>query len=196
MSYLIDGHNLIGQMPDMKLSDANDEEKLIARLMAFLGRTGKTATVVFDPPRHGVQERLSLREARGKLSVVWTPVGRIADDVLRDLIMLVKDKQGTTVITSDSAVAGYARVSGIRSMSSQNFIKQMNAPSASAESKPTATRADVDEWAAVFKEPETKGTSSADLFEIPPDQPTAAEQKRQRRMEQLKKQTRGKTSLR
>lgn len=188
MAYLIDGHNLIGQMPDMKLSDANDEEKLIARLMAFLARVGKTATVVFDPPRHGVQERLSLREARGKLTVVWTPVGRIADDVLRDLISLVKDRQGTLVVTSDAAVAGFARVSGVRAISSQDFIKQLALPAAGmADSKPRASKADADEWAEIFKEPEGR----RELFVAPPEQPSPAELKRQRRMEQLKKQTRG-----
>ncbi|HQV71151.1 MAG TPA: NYN domain-containing protein [Thermoflexales bacterium] len=192
MAYLIDGHNLIGQMPDMKLSDANDEEKLIARLMAFLARVGKTATVVFDPPRHGVQERLSLREARGKLTVVWTPVGRIADDVLRDLISLVKDRQGTLVVTSDAAVAGFARVSGVRAISSQDFIKQLALPAAGmADSKPRASKADADEWAEIFKEPEGR----RELFVAPPEQPSPAELKRQRRMEQLKKQTRGQRSL-
>lgn len=192
MAYLIDGHNLIGQMPDMKLSDANDEEKLIARLMAFLGRTGKTATVVFDPPRHGAQERLSLREARGKLTVIWTPVGRIADDVLRDLISLVKDRQGTLVVTSDAAVAGFARVSGVRAVSSQEFIKQLALPAAGmADSKPRASKADADEWAEIFKEPEGR----REIFVAPPEQPSPAELKRQRRMEQLKKQTRGQRLL-
>lgn len=193
MAYLIDGHNLIGQMPDMKLSDAHDEEKLIARLVAFFGRDGKTGTVVFDPPRHGAQERLSLREARGRLTVVWTPAGRIADDVLRDLISVVKDKQGTTVVTSDAAVASYARVSGIRSLTSQNFIKLMGAPATgNPDTKPRASKADADEWAEIFKEPEGR----REIFVAPPDQPSPQELKRQRRMEQLKKQTQGRTTLR
>jgi hypothetical protein len=35
MPYLIDAHNLIGQLEDLSLSDPNDEAILVTRLKAF-----------------------------------------------------------------------------------------------------------------------------------------------------------------
>ena len=33
--YLIDGHNLIGQLPDLSLTDPDDEAKLVQKLTGF-----------------------------------------------------------------------------------------------------------------------------------------------------------------
>ena len=39
MPLLIDGHNLIGHLPDLSLSDPRDEVKLVARLQAYAARS-------------------------------------------------------------------------------------------------------------------------------------------------------------
>ena len=48
MPILIDGHNLIGRLPDLRLDDPDDEAKLVLRLRAYAARTRKRITVVFD----------------------------------------------------------------------------------------------------------------------------------------------------
>ncbi|MBL8045607.1 MAG: hypothetical protein JNL09_03645, partial [Anaerolineales bacterium] len=48
MPFLIDGHNLIGKMPGLRLDDPDDERQLVQFLRAYLARVKKSGTVVFD----------------------------------------------------------------------------------------------------------------------------------------------------
>ena len=57
MPLLIDGHNLIGRLPDLRLDDPQDEAKLVARLRVYHARTGKRVTVVFDRGLPGGRSR-------------------------------------------------------------------------------------------------------------------------------------------
>ena len=41
MNYLIDGHNLIGQLPDISLDDPNDEALLVQKLSGFCAANTK-----------------------------------------------------------------------------------------------------------------------------------------------------------
>ncbi len=45
---LIDGHNLIGRMPGLALSDPEDEAKLVALLKRYRARHKRDIVVVFD----------------------------------------------------------------------------------------------------------------------------------------------------
>jgi hypothetical protein len=186
MPVLIDGHNLIGKLPDVKLSDPNDEDKLIAKLKQYVQRTGKQTTVVFDPPKHSEwfawsDDRYELR----KLEIVFATMGRKADDVIRERVAQAKDRQGLIVVTSDAAVANFARQCGVKNVrSSEEFARELQEAlslSPPAE-KPAVSKAELDEWLTVFKEPEPAPK--------PPPQPRLdpKEAKRLRRMEQLKKQ--------
>ncbi len=47
MSFIIDGHNLIGVMPDINLADPDDEHRLLARLRAYRARSGGPSLIVF-----------------------------------------------------------------------------------------------------------------------------------------------------
>ena len=55
MQWLIDGHNLIGQMPNLRLDDPDDEAKLLQYLRNFRARTGHRITVVFDAATKSVR---------------------------------------------------------------------------------------------------------------------------------------------
>ena len=49
MHYLIDGHNLIGALPDISLEDPDDEVKLILVLRSWaVARRRREVTVIFD----------------------------------------------------------------------------------------------------------------------------------------------------
>jgi hypothetical protein len=188
MPLLIDGHNLIGQMRDLSLSDPDDEAKLIRRLQAYALRTNKRITVVFDPGRSDDTSRLgSGKEQRGKLTVIYAPARSKADDVIRELVGETRDRQGLIVVTSDRAIASFTRQCGVRVQSSRSFIQQMNrdlAGTTGVVEKPNAGKAEVDAWADVFKEPVPSPKP------VTPDMPrrSAAEMKRRKRAEQLKRQ--------
>ena len=193
MPLLIDGHNLIGQMPDLKLSDPHDEAKMIQRLKTFGLLERKQITVVFDPSPHDPTPRLYPEiQQHGSCKAIWAMPPQKADDLIRQLVSNVRDKQGLLVITSDNAVAKFVRVTGIKVQSSQEFAKQLTAQLAErifADAKPSPTRKENAQWADVFTEPEP-------LKQAPKPDPvlikkTEAEAKRKRRAEQLAKQAKG-----
>lgn len=192
MPLLIDGHNLIGQSPDLKLSDPHDEAKLLQRLKRYAAHAGKRITVIFDHARDADFTALwDATEDHGPVTARWAPVGREADDLIRDIVSGAKDRRGLTVITSDGAVASFVRACGVRVQSSSEFAKEIqNALGVKyePEAKPVKTSAtEVDEWLKIFKEPTTSSVQPLPFK----DPVSEAEKKRQRRMAQLRRQTRG-----
>ena len=192
MPLLIDGHNLIGQSPDLKLSDPNDEAKLIQRLKQYANRADKMITVIFD---HGKQadfvQMWDAQEQHGRVIARWAQVGRQADDVIRDIVGSAKDRRGLTVVTSDGAVTSFVRACGVRVVSSSEFHREMQnalGQKFAPDAKPVRTSSsEVDEWLRVFKEP-TKSIVQPLPFKDPVSE---ADKKKQKRMEQLRRQTRG-----
>ena len=91
MPFLIDGHNLIGRLPDLHLDDPDDEAKLVARLRTFCARTGKRVTVVFD---YGLPGGYSRELSGGGVEVVFAPAGRTADGILGERVRLARDARG------------------------------------------------------------------------------------------------------
>ncbi len=131
MPFIIDGHNLIGQLPDIQLDDPDDEAKLIARLQSFSARMGKRITVFFD--RGTISMEDPPPTARG-LEVVFVRPPRTADHAIRSTLKrLGGAAQNWTVVSSDRAVQGAARRAGARLMSSLQFARLLEAPG-----KPTA----------------------------------------------------------
>lgn len=188
MPFLIDGHNLIGHMPDLSLSDPNDEDKLIARLKLFAERANKRVTVVFDPNPSDTTPRIGQGRARlGNLTVLYALPDSKADDVIRSMVSEFKDKQGWIVVTSDAAVAGFTRATGIRVESCPAFLKRMRAAVTNRPTteKPQAGAREIDNWADVFKEPEP---SADDRPVTPIVKPKPAKKKKKSEMlaEQLR----------
>ena len=187
MPLLVDGHNLIGQMPDLSLSDPNDEEKLIARLRILTEREHKRITVVFDPNPHDDAPRLGHGKSQhGLLSVMYAHPGHKADDLIRQIVGETKDRQGLTVVTSDAAVADFTRRCGVRVQSSADFLRWMNGRTAGrrdANAKPLGNAREVVNWADVFAEPEPTPHDYKPLLK-------PKEKKGKKRSEQLKNQVR------
>lgn len=162
MHYLIDGHNLIGKMPDIQLSDPNDEVKLVLRLQEWLnGRSSQQATVIFDGRRMmgGVSNTLSSRQ----LTVIFSPDGIIADDLIIRRIKQVKNPAGYTVVSSDRMVYNAADSIRMKALTSEKFIERAGfvfeekkkkrrraEPTTSETDDPIITEAEVDEWLDLF----------------------------------------------
>lgn len=58
MPYLIDGHNLIGKVPNLRQDDPEDEKQLIEMLQEFCQRTGKYKEVYFADQLLGKMTRM------------------------------------------------------------------------------------------------------------------------------------------
>jgi predicted RNA-binding protein with PIN domain len=151
MPFLIDGHNLIGRMSDLRLDDPEDEAKLAARLRAYFVRVGKRATVVFD---RGLPGGRSRELSRGGVEVVFAPTGRTADGILRERIRRARDPRGLTVVTSDRQVIAAAQARGARVMRAEEFAAQLSAAQAApaeVDQDVYLSAEEVDEWLQVFK---------------------------------------------
>ncbi|MGD8966947.1 MAG: NYN domain-containing protein [Anaerolineae bacterium] len=127
MPVLIDGHNLIGRLPDISLTDPGDEAQLVSRLQGYAGRTGRRVTVVFD---RGMPGGRSQALSGGRVEVVFAPTGRNADRLLIERIRHARNPQGLTVVTSDREVIATAQDRGARVVRAEAFVSELEAPTA------------------------------------------------------------------
>jgi predicted RNA-binding protein with PIN domain len=158
MKWLIDGHNLIGQMPDLQLDDPDDEEKLLAYLRRYRARTGHTLTVVFDA---GQSYQPAKTQKRGGITLQFVSQGQTADQVLIRRARRVKNPQAVTVVTSDRAVQQAAQQAGLRVVTSAAFAQQLLELSSLSNTEEDSranirlTPDEVDEWLALFNQRKT-----------------------------------------
>ncbi len=150
MPLLIDGHNLIGQIDGISLSDPDDEHQLIEKLQSYCRRTGRRATVYFDNA-----DPLS-RDPRAQsgLTVRFVPPPRTADEAIRQhLLQLGRGAKNWTVVSSDRSVRRAARGSGATIIGSEEFARQLEAPPKQEPppEKPTAPPPEeIEEWLRLF----------------------------------------------
>ncbi len=124
MAYLIDGHNLIGQLADISLADPNDEAKLVLKLRGFAARKRKKCIVIFDKGIPAGSSGLS----NTTVEVVFASPGSTADRIMIERIRHAKDPQQWIVVSGDSDVLTAAQMRGMRSMRSHEFVPMLNAP--------------------------------------------------------------------
>ena len=163
MHYIIDGHNLIGKMPDISLKDPNDEIKLTIRIKSWVAESKKRqVTLFFDGGIQGShQNRLSGRN----MKVIFAPSGRTADSLIISQMRKLKNPREYTLVTSDREIIGHAKSLRIRSLLSEEFIDRMGfvfkekpekAPKVEKEAKPDKpdaskiSEAEVQEWLDLF----------------------------------------------
>ncbi len=189
MNYLIDGHNLIGKMDGIKLSDPDDEAKLVLRLInwAAVGKN-RRVIVVFDGGTHGTNWSSF---ASDRLRVVFVPRGRTADDwLIRFMRQEVKNVREFHLVSSDNQIIKQAENRRIAFTKSENFaaeieqergkLKKMGGEERKPLDKPVLNDAQVDAWLHLFGgEPE---------LEIKPYKPRSAEQPVEEPAEQLSTQ--------
>lgn len=167
MSFLIDGHNLIGQMPDVHLDDPHDEAKLVERLRRYRAHTGARITVIFDS---GLPAGESADLSGNGVTVVFARPGVPADVLIIRRIRRVKNPRRLTVVTSDARVTDVARKWGADVVSSREFAAELNAPWDVEASAPERLKsADVKlspqelaEWLALFDAQEQSSKSEVD----------------------------------
>ena len=156
MQWLIDGHNLIGQMPNLRLDDPHDEEKLLDYLRRYKARTGHGITVVFDS---GGGYRLGGTKKQGGITVQFAPSGKTADQIIANRVRKVKNPQAVMVVSSDRAVQRAAQQAGVRTLNAGEFAQQLYQGSDASSGPDAGSKADiklspdeVDEWLDLFNQ--------------------------------------------
>jgi predicted RNA-binding protein with PIN domain len=127
---LIDGHNLIGTMPDIDLGEPDDEWLLVERLRAYAARRSDPVMVVFDsgsgpPPTWNL--------SGGGVSVRFAPPGTEADAVILRILHRSKTPHRIAVVTSDHQLADRVRSAGGEVRSSRQFALVLSSPRPPAE---------------------------------------------------------------
>jgi predicted RNA-binding protein with PIN domain len=150
MPILIDGHNLIGQLPTISLEDPDDEEKLARLLSSYRARTGKAITVVFDP---GGAFTVSKRRQLGGVKIVFAPFGSNADRVIIQRVQKLHNPNEWLVVTSDRELAEAVSRLGAGVQSAGAFASELTGPvEASQDWRESSLSPDeVDSWLALFE---------------------------------------------
>jgi predicted RNA-binding protein with PIN domain len=147
MPFLIDGHNLIGQMPGLDLDDPDDEQKLIELLRAYLVRVNKTGTVVFDRGLPGGGGKWS----NNVLEVRFAQHPKRADDLIKDRLRKERNPRGLGVVSADREVMDAARQAAAEVRRPVEFARQMRErPKTTPPKEAGLTAAEVEAWEKEF----------------------------------------------
>ncbi len=170
---LIDGHNLIAQMPDLSLDDPDDEQKMVVVLRKYAAWRRAKVVVVFDS---GIPGGRSNELSGGGVTAIFAGSHTIADRVLMERIRELKKPGEWVVVSSDREVQQAAARRHLIVWSSQDFIKRLARPTPTAKTptpdeQPVST-ADVDEWLSIFgdvKQDEAPASPPLPLASAPPE---------------------------
>jgi predicted RNA-binding protein with PIN domain len=171
---LIDGHNLIGQMPDLSLADPDDEQKLVVLLRKYAARRRAKIIVVFDS---GVPGGRSNELSGGGVTAIFAGSNTIADRILMERIRELKKPGEWIVVSSDREVQIAAARRHLIVWSSPDFVKRLIAPPPSKNKKPSMVEEavsddDVTEWLNIFgdvQQDETPAPPPLPLASAPPE---------------------------
>ena len=151
MPYLIDGHNLIGQLPDLSLDDPHDEAKLVERLKSFMAHRRKRCTVVFDGGLPGGPSR---NLSTGSVRVIFAHSNTTADRIIMERLRNTRDARAWTVVTADREIIAVAERCHARIQSPADFAREMQAahtaPVPKDDPDPHLSPQDVQEWLRLF----------------------------------------------
>ena len=153
MPYLIDGHNLIGQLSDIRLDDPNDEAQLVQKLNGFAARTRQKYVVVFDQGLPGGASRMSNRS----VCVIFASHKSDADQVIMDRIRKEHNPREWIVVSSDNLVLETARRYHMATLRSAQFAELLERlplpPEPGLDEAPDValSEEEVDEWLDLFE---------------------------------------------
>ncbi len=154
MRFLIDGHNLIGRFPGLRLDDPQDEQKLLEHLHVFAQRKRHQIAVVFDPGLYYVPPQAS---PYADVQAIWCRPGKSADEEILRRLAKASHPRDITVVTSDASLAGRARRIGANVVPAEQFVRMMQtpapgSPAGNEEEKPEPflTPEEIEEWRALF----------------------------------------------
>jgi len=137
MPFLIDGHNLIPDLPGVTLKDVDDELELVKRLQRFSRQTRSKVEVYFDQAPPGQAGKKSF----GLVAAFFVARDQTADEAIgRRLASLGKEAKNWTVVSSDGDVLRAAKTHQAQVLSVQEFNGLL------ARKNPTQKRIKSDKW--------------------------------------------------
>lgn len=124
MALIIDGHNLIGVMPDIHLADPEDEIRLLDRLRGYRSRTGQALIVFFDSGGLPLPTRPPDLSSPG-VQVRFAAPGQTADDAIVAFLQSRSQPGQYAVVTDDHGLAYRARAAGASVIPAGDFALRL-----------------------------------------------------------------------
>ena len=119
---VVDGYNVTKTAwPELALEKQRD--RLLGALAPLVARSGAEVTVVFDAADK--KERPLVNRPRG-VRVLFSPVGVIADDVIRELVAAEPQGRPVVVVTTDQAVVRDVTRAGARAVASAALARLLS----------------------------------------------------------------------
>lgn len=119
---VIDGHNLIPKVPGIRLSDPDDENKLIRMIGEYCRLSRTRAELFFD----GAPAGSAPRSRHGLVNVHHVKVGTTADDaIIRHLRNEGVKARNILVVSSDNRVKSESRALHAEVLNSEQFVQTM-----------------------------------------------------------------------
>jgi hypothetical protein len=159
MSLIIDGHNLIGVLPDIHLHQPDDEARLLARLRAYRAHSGGRSLIVFfdsgpsaAPTGHpalpdGAQ--MPTQSSPG-VQVRYAAPGQTADDAIVAYLRERAQPGQYAVVTNDQGLSWRARDAGASVLSASAFAAKLAGRRAAALTGEPAHRPDDPAFADIY----------------------------------------------
>lgn len=136
MALIIDGHNLIGVMPDIQLSEPADEARLLARLRAYRSFSGQDMIVFFDSGDLPAPSGSPPDWSSPGIAVRFSRPGQTADDAIVAFLRGRPQPGQYAVVTNDIELSWRVQALGASVVRAQNFVTKLARPA--ARPRPTA----------------------------------------------------------
>lgn len=152
MRWIIDGHNLIPNIPGISLADVDDEDQLIEWIQIFLKSNHDSIELYFDKAAIGRPKTRSL----GRLTIIHVDSRSIADQaIIQRCQKLGNSAEHVTVVSSDHVIQNNAHSFRAKVMDSRAFVDFVFKKLSNSRKKPTPSTAlseqEIDEWMNLFR---------------------------------------------
>ncbi|XSG75045.1 NYN domain-containing protein [Herpetosiphon llansteffanensis] len=175
MPYLIDGHNLIGQLATIRLNDPDDEAKLVQLLQRFAITRKVSVSVVFDRGQY-TQRTLG----GGGVTVRFARSPSDADEMIKSQLVRLSRASEWVLVSSDRAITSVADAVGARVINARDFAALLESMGAADPNAPThqemhahVRQDQLPEWLDFFGFDKESAESKVDLTRKPkPNHPS------------------------
>jgi predicted RNA-binding protein with PIN domain len=123
MPYLIDGNNLIGHIPYLRLDDPKSKYHLVAQLMVFQRIKKRKVILVFDGPPD--LELLGEKYRSKKFLIIFPIDEENADAVIETWIEKQTNFKHFSVVSSDREIKAFAHLNKAKVIDCDNFYKEL-----------------------------------------------------------------------
>jgi predicted RNA-binding protein with PIN domain len=146
ISYIIDGNNLIGKIPELIKIQRKEKQTSREKLVLMMQRYFQDKKAIVSLHLDGYPgEKINA----GKIKIIYSE-NITADEKIKKQIEKSKSPKTTTVITSDSNLSQFARVCSCKVISSEDFAKQLNKKSTDEEQSIIDSMKNNDEFKKLF----------------------------------------------